>query len=121
MLEYITIQLAPRAADELWNGADQVKQLTPVFRKFLPPWLYFRKDSYVRNKTNPAAILFLLHHWYGALLQMSTIWADTVDQARRAAREMVFAGLSDREDLYGLYDCWCETEQVKVILLKFLV
>jgi hypothetical protein len=24
MLDYITVQLAPRAADELWNGAHQV-------------------------------------------------------------------------------------------------
>ncbi|CAM6128546.1 unnamed protein product [Calypogeia fissa] len=69
MLDYITVQLAPRAADELWNGADQ----------------------------------------------MSTIWADTIDQARRTARDFVFAGLSDREDLYGLYDCHLEMQHVNAI------
>ncbi|KAL2633954.1 hypothetical protein R1flu_005433 [Riccia fluitans] len=66
ILDYITVQLSPRAADELWNGADN----------------------------------------------MSTIWADTVDQARSAARDFVYAGLSDRKDLYGLFDCWNEIHQV---------
>lgn len=69
MLDYITVQLAPRAADELWNGAHQ----------------------------------------------MSTIWADTVDQARSAARDFVFAGLSDRGDLYGLFDCWYDYDRVKAV------
>ncbi len=47
--------------------------------------------------------------------QMSTIWADTVDQARAAARDFVFAGLSDKEDLYGLHDCVYNYETVKVM------
>lgn len=46
---------------------------------------------------------------------MSTIWADTVDQARAAARDFVFAGLSDKEDLYGLYDCVYNYESVQVL------
>ncbi|KAL2622136.1 hypothetical protein R1flu_002341 [Riccia fluitans] len=49
--------------------------------------------------------------WNGAD-NMSTIWADTVDQARSAARDFVYAGLSDRKDLYGLFDCWNEIDQV---------
>ncbi|BBN14858.1 hypothetical protein MPTK1_6g15080 [Marchantia polymorpha subsp. ruderalis] len=74
MLDYITVQLSPRAADELWNGADN----------------------------------------------MSTIWADTVDQARSAARDFVYAGLSDRKDLYGLFDCWNEIDQVYAVDVEAL-
>jgi hypothetical protein len=47
--------------------------------------------------------------------QMSTIWADTVDQARAAARDFVYAGLSDKGDLYGLHDCVYDYESVKVM------
>lgn len=47
--------------------------------------------------------------------QMSTIWADTVDQARDAARKFVYAGLSDKGDLYGLHDCVYNYESVKVL------
>uniref|UniRef100_A0A0D6QUE2 AAA+ ATPase domain-containing protein n=1 Tax=Araucaria cunninghamii TaxID=56994 RepID=A0A0D6QUE2_ARACU len=56
ILDHITVQLAPRAADEIWHGLDQ----------------------------------------------MCTIWADTVDTARKAARELVFAGLSDKKELHGI-------------------
>lgn len=47
-------------------------------------------------------------------LQMSTIWADTVDQARATARDFVFAGLSEKGDLYGLHDCVYNYESVLV-------
>lgn len=46
---------------------------------------------------------------------MSTIWADTVDQARDAARKFVYAGLSDNGELYGLHDCVYNYESVKVL------
>ncbi|KAG0626539.1 hypothetical protein M758_2G133600 [Ceratodon purpureus] len=74
MLDYIAVQLAPRAADEIWNGVDN----------------------------------------------MSTIWADTVDQARAAARDFVYAGLSDKGDLYGLHDCVYNYESVKSVDVEAL-
>lgn len=74
MLDYIAVQLAPRAADEIWNGIDN----------------------------------------------MSTIWADTVDQARAAARDFVYAGLSDKGDLYGLHDCVYDYESVKSVDIEAL-
>jgi hypothetical protein len=56
-----------------------------------------------------------MHTLFISPLQMSTIWADTVDQARSAARDFVFAGLSDRGDLYGLFDCWYDYDRVKAV------
>ncbi|WCJ40839.1 ATP-dependent zinc metalloprotease FtsH [Euphorbia peplus] len=58
LLDHITVQLAPRAADELWNGESQ----------------------------------------------LSTIWAETADNARSAARTYVLGGLSEKH--YGLFDFW---------------
>ncbi|XAR67688.1 hypothetical protein NMG60_11002558 [Bertholletia excelsa] len=58
LLDHITVQLAPRAADELWYGEDQ----------------------------------------------LSTIWAETADNARLAARTFVLGGLS--ENHYGLSYFW---------------
>ncbi|KAK4771754.1 hypothetical protein SAY86_013529 [Trapa natans] len=58
LLDHITVQLAPRAADELWYGEDQ----------------------------------------------LSTIWAETADNARSAARTLVLGGLSDK--YYGLWNSW---------------
>ncbi|CAN4115445.1 unnamed protein product [Withania somnifera] len=58
LLDHITVQLAPRAADELWYGEHQ----------------------------------------------FSTIWAETADNARSAARIFVLGGLSDKH--YGLSDFW---------------
>ncbi|KAH9301539.1 hypothetical protein KI387_013122, partial [Taxus chinensis] len=69
MLDHITVQLAPRAADEIWNGPDQ----------------------------------------------FCTIWADTFQNARLAARELVFAGLSDKKELYGLYDCLYELDRINEV------
>ncbi|XP_073052909.1 probable inactive ATP-dependent zinc metalloprotease FTSHI 2, chloroplastic [Primulina eburnea] len=60
LLDHITVQLAPRAADELWYGE----------------------------------------------AQMSTIWAETADNARSAARSLVLGGLSDKQ--YGLNSFWVE-------------
>ncbi|CAM8954418.1 unnamed protein product [Rhodiola kirilowii] len=58
LLDHITVQLAPRAADELWYGEDK----------------------------------------------LSTIWAETADNARSAARTFVLGGLSDKH--YGLSNFW---------------
>lgn len=58
LLDHITVQLAPRAADEIWYGKDQ----------------------------------------------MSTIWAETADNARLAARTLVLGGLSDQN--CGLSNFW---------------
>ncbi|KAJ8755820.1 hypothetical protein K2173_024365 [Erythroxylum novogranatense] len=58
LLDHITVQLAPRAADELWYGEGQ----------------------------------------------LSTIWAETADNARSAARTYVLGGLSEKQ--YGLSDFW---------------
>ncbi|XP_009617332.1 probable inactive ATP-dependent zinc metalloprotease FTSHI 2, chloroplastic [Nicotiana tomentosiformis] len=58
LLDHITVQLAPRAADELWYGKDQ----------------------------------------------LSTIWAETADNARSAARTLVLGGLSEKH--YGLSSFW---------------
>ncbi|XP_027168275.1 LOW QUALITY PROTEIN: probable inactive ATP-dependent zinc metalloprotease FTSHI 2, chloroplastic [Coffea eugenioides] len=58
LLDHITVQLAPRAADELWYGEGQ----------------------------------------------LSTIWAETADNARSAARTLVIGGLSEKH--YGLNDFW---------------
>ncbi|XAR67687.1 hypothetical protein NMG60_11002557 [Bertholletia excelsa] len=64
LLDHITVQLAPRAADELWYGEDQVETLLMI------------------------------------LVCLSTIWAETADNARLAARTFVLGGLS--ENHYGL-------------------
>ncbi|CAI9281157.1 unnamed protein product [Lactuca saligna] len=58
LLDHITVQLAPRAADEIWHGEDQ----------------------------------------------LSTIWAETSDNARSAARTLVLGGLSDK--YYGVSNFW---------------
>lgn len=58
LLDHITVQLAPRAADEIWYGVDQ----------------------------------------------LSTIWAETADNARSAARTLVLGGLSDK--YHGLSNFW---------------
>ncbi|XP_002515987.2 probable inactive ATP-dependent zinc metalloprotease FTSHI 2, chloroplastic [Ricinus communis] len=58
LLDHITVQMAPRAADELWYGEGQ----------------------------------------------LSTIWAETADNARSAARTYVLGGLSEKH--YGQFDFW---------------
>ncbi|KAE8646538.1 hypothetical protein Csa_016661 [Cucumis sativus] len=58
LLDHITVQLAPRAADELWHGEDQ----------------------------------------------LSTIWAETADNARSAARTFVLGGLSEKH--HGVSNFW---------------
>nr|XP_043615047.1 probable inactive ATP-dependent zinc metalloprotease FTSHI 2, chloroplastic [Erigeron canadensis] len=58
MLDHITVQLAPRAADEIWHGEGQ----------------------------------------------LSTIWAETADNARSAARTFVLGGLSDK--YHGVSNFW---------------
>ncbi|XP_015894593.3 probable inactive ATP-dependent zinc metalloprotease FTSHI 2, chloroplastic [Ziziphus jujuba] len=58
LLDHITVQLAPRAADEIWFGEDQ----------------------------------------------LSTIWAETADNARSAARTFVLGGLSEKH--HGLSNFW---------------
>ncbi|CAH2053556.1 unnamed protein product [Thlaspi arvense] len=58
LLDHITVQLAPRAADELWFGEDR----------------------------------------------LSTIWAETSDNARSAARSLVLGGLSEKH--HGLNNFW---------------
>ncbi|KAF6164505.1 hypothetical protein GIB67_025331 [Kingdonia uniflora] len=58
LLDHITVQVAPRAADEIWYGEDK----------------------------------------------MSTIWAETGDNARSAARSFVLGGLSEK--YHGLSDFW---------------
>lgn len=58
LIDHITVQLAPRAADELWYGEGQ----------------------------------------------LSTIWTETADNARSAARTFVLGGLSDMH--YGVSDFW---------------
>ncbi|XP_022992097.1 probable inactive ATP-dependent zinc metalloprotease FTSHI 2, chloroplastic isoform X2 [Cucurbita maxima] len=58
LLDHITVQLAPRAADELWYGEDQ----------------------------------------------LSTIWVETADNARSAARTFVLGGLSEKH--YGVSNFW---------------
>ncbi|XP_057967057.1 probable inactive ATP-dependent zinc metalloprotease FTSHI 2, chloroplastic [Malania oleifera] len=58
LLDHITVQLAPRAADEIWHGEGQ----------------------------------------------LSTIWAETADNARSAARTFVLGGLSEK--YHGLSDFW---------------
>ncbi|PIA64756.1 hypothetical protein AQUCO_00100315v1 [Aquilegia coerulea] len=58
LLDHITVQLAPRAADEIWYGEDK----------------------------------------------LSTIWAETADNARSAARSFVLGGLSEKH--HGLSEFW---------------
>ncbi|CAK9169660.1 unnamed protein product [Ilex paraguariensis] len=58
LLDHITVQLAPRAADEIWYGEGQ----------------------------------------------LSTMWAETADNARSAARAFVLGGLSEKH--YGLNNFW---------------
>ncbi|KAJ0971435.1 hypothetical protein J5N97_019394 [Dioscorea zingiberensis] len=58
LLDHITVQVAPRAADEIWFGESQ----------------------------------------------LSTIWAETTDNARSAARSFVLGGLSEK--YYGLSNFW---------------
>ncbi|XP_078431886.1 AAA-type ATPase family protein [Wolffia australiana] len=58
LVDHITVQIAPRAAEEMWYGPEQ----------------------------------------------LSTIWAETADNARSAARSFVLGGLSERH--HGLADHW---------------
>ncbi|KAF5202111.1 Atp-dependent zinc metalloprotease ftsh [Thalictrum thalictroides] len=58
LLDHITVQIAPRAADEIWYGEDK----------------------------------------------LSTIWAETGDNARSAARSFVLGGLSEKH--HGLSEFW---------------
>ncbi|KAK2971145.1 hypothetical protein RJ640_008569 [Escallonia rubra] len=74
LLDHITVQLAPRAADELWYGESQ----------------------------------------------LSTIWAETADNARSAARTFVLGGLSEKH--YGLSNFWAadrindiDTEALRIL------
>eukprot|EP00252_Welwitschia_mirabilis_P015900 TRINITY_DN35287_c0_g1_i1.p1 TRINITY_DN35287_c0_g1~~TRINITY_DN35287_c0_g1_i1.p1 ORF type:complete len:906 (-),score=206.51 TRINITY_DN35287_c0_g1_i1:214-2931(-) len=69
ILDYITIQLSSRAADEMWNGSDK----------------------------------------------LCTISAEMVDNARSAARWLVYAGLSDKQALYGICDCWHEAHHLSEV------
>ncbi|CAO2815448.1 unnamed protein product [Amaranthus hypochondriacus] len=71
LLDHITVQLASRAADELWYGEDQ----------------------------------------------LSTIWAETADNARSAARTFVLGGLSEKH--YGLNNFWV-SEKIDDIDLEAL-
>uniref|UniRef100_A0A7N0TK12 AAA+ ATPase domain-containing protein n=1 Tax=Kalanchoe fedtschenkoi TaxID=63787 RepID=A0A7N0TK12_KALFE len=71
LLDHITVQLAPRAADELWYGEEK----------------------------------------------LSTIWAETADNARSAARTFVLGGLSDKH--YGLSNFWV-TDKINDIDLEAL-
>ncbi|CAN1836691.1 Probable inactive ATP-dependent zinc metalloprotease FTSHI 2, chloroplastic [Linum perenne] len=74
LLDHITVQLASRAADELWYGKGQ----------------------------------------------LSTIWAETADNARSAARTYVIGGLS--ENHYGISDFWVmdRINEIDVEALKIL-
>ncbi|KDO56997.1 hypothetical protein CISIN_1g002754mg [Citrus sinensis] len=78
LLDHITVQLAPRAADELWCGEGQ----------------------------------------------LSTIWAETADNARSAARTFVLGGLSDKH--FGLSNFWVadrineiDTEALRILNLCY--
>lgn len=42
--------------------------------------------------------------FHDIIFQFSTIWAETADNARSAARSFVLGGLSDKH--YGLSDFW---------------
>ncbi|CAI8611920.1 unnamed protein product [Vicia faba] len=69
LIDHITVQLAPRAADEIWFGKDQ----------------------------------------------LSTIWAETTDNARCAARMYLLGGLSDK--YHGVSDFWV-TDRINEIDLE---
>ncbi|XP_019193740.1 PREDICTED: probable inactive ATP-dependent zinc metalloprotease FTSHI 2, chloroplastic [Ipomoea nil] len=71
LLDHITVELAPRAADELWYGEGN----------------------------------------------LSTIWAESADVARSAARTFVLGGLSDKN--YGLSNFWT-SDQINGIDLEAL-
>ncbi|CAN0878185.1 Probable inactive ATP-dependent zinc metalloprotease FTSHI 2, chloroplastic [Linum grandiflorum] len=71
LLDHITVQVAPRAADELWYGKGQ----------------------------------------------LSTIWAETADNARSAARTYVLGGLS--ENHHGISDFWV-TDRINAIDVEAL-
>ncbi|XP_021749587.1 probable inactive ATP-dependent zinc metalloprotease FTSHI 2, chloroplastic [Chenopodium quinoa] len=71
LLDHITVQLASRAADEIWYGEDQ----------------------------------------------LSTIWAETADNARSAARTFVLGGLSEKH--HGLNNFWV-SEKIDDIDLEAL-
>lgn len=74
LIDHITVQIAPRAADEIWYGEDQ----------------------------------------------LSTIWAETADNARSAARSFVLGGLSEKH--YGLSDFWDadKINDIDTVALKIL-
>lgn len=48
-------------------------------------------------------------------LQLSTIWAETADNARSAARSFVLGGLSEK--YYGLSDFWV-ADRINVLILS---
>lgn len=113
MLDYIAVQLAPRAADEIWNGIENVSSLPYSLSHMgvdLDPIHNINGLFHPQDVCKACHNLNLFGIW-----QMSTIWADTVDQARDAARKYVYAGLSDKENLYGLHDCVYNYDSVKVL------
>jgi len=51
------------------------------------------------------------------ILQLSTIWAETADNARSAARSFVLGGLSEK--YYGLSDFWV-ADRINVFFLALV-
>ncbi|MBA0678059.1 hypothetical protein Goari_019425, partial [Gossypium aridum] len=77
LLDHITVQLAPRAADELWFGEGQ-------------------KGHYGVEEGE----VFKVH----GFSELSTIWSETADNARSAARMFVLGALSEKH--HGLSNFW---------------
>lgn len=116
LLDHITVQLAPRAADEIWFGEDQVwKPLIFYFSLSLDQGYHLSllEDVYdqfifvVIAQTYEVKIFLVL-----PIFQLSTIWAETADNARSAARTFVLGGLSDKH--YGVSNFWV-AERINVI------
>lgn len=58
----------------------------------------------VLNLVNISLKIYLKFSLYFQFLQLSTIWAETADNARSAARTYVLGGLSEKN--YGLSNFW---------------
>ena len=62
----------------------------------------------------------MIPHSESLCLQMSTIWADTVDEARATARDFVFAGLPKKE-ICMVYTIVCTTMNLSLYVPLFLM
>ncbi|KAH9665790.1 putative inactive ATP-dependent zinc metalloprotease FTSHI 2 [Citrus sinensis] len=115
LLDHITVQLAPRAADELWCGEGQVRKTLQHPLLFVGNVKLARRGTGILMMLCADSDVSLLGYVY---IFLSTIWAETADNARSAARTFVLGGLSDKH--FGLSNFWeIDTEALRILNLCY--